>query len=176
MNGGPAEIQNSEGLFIFMTGGSAGIHVLNSKVGEIDPLNYHGTLTFYESSWEGGYEIWGNSAIKIKGSVRMLPTVPIFYQTATMTRTYDVVLRDDLDGSPFSNVNLNLSKNGTNVWSGTTDSEGKVSFDIVFDYNNYEDEWTLSADADHINLSKIISIRISNPLIINLELEDDNIH
>ena len=176
MNGGPAEIQNSEGLFIFMTGGDADIIVLNSNVGEIDPLNYHGTLTFYKSSWEAGYEIWGNSTIKINGSVRMLPTVPIFYQTATMTRTYDVVLRDDLNGSPFSNVNLNLSKNGTNVWNGATDSEGKVSFDIVFDYNNYEDKWILSTVSNTIRLNKAVSIKSSNPLIINLELEDDNIH
>ena len=177
MNGGPAEIQNSEGLFIFMTGGSADVHVLNSNVGEIDPRNYHGTLTFNKSSWEAGYEIWENSAIKINGSVRiLLPSIPIFDLTSTMTRTYDVVLRDDLDGSIFSNVNLTLSKNGTNVWSGITDSEGKVSFDIVFNYNNYEDKWILSTVSNTIRLNKAVSIKSSNPLIINLELEDDNIH
>ena len=34
----------------------------------------------------------------------------------------------------------------------------------------------MSADADHINLNKTVSIFISNPVIINLELEEDSIH
>ena len=116
------------------------------------------------------------SKIKIRGNVRMLPTVPIFDQTSTMTRIYDVILLDDLDGSPFNNVNLTLSKNGGTVWNGTTDAEGKVSFDITFDYDNSEDEWILTTDANHINLNKAFSIFISNPVIINLELEEDGTH
>jgi parallel beta-helix repeat protein len=177
MNGGPAVINDSQGLFIYMTGGDADVLVQNSEVGEIDPRHYTGTLIFDNSSWEGGYEIWENSDIKIRGSVRILqPTLPIFDLTSTMTRTYDVVLRDDLDGSPFDNVNLSLSKDGTAVWNGTTDVEGKVSFDIAFDYDNSKDEWILSTDANHINLNKTVSILISNPIIINLELEEDNTH
>ncbi len=175
MNGGPAVINDSQGLFIYMTGGNADILVQNSEVGEIDPRNYTGTLIYDHSSWEGGYEIWENSHIKIRGSVRILqPTLPIFDLTSTMTRTYDVVLRDDLDGSPFDNVNLSLSKDGAAVWNGTTDAKGKVSFDITFDYDNCKDEWILSADANHINLNKTVSILISNPVIINLELEKDS--
>jgi hypothetical protein len=129
-----------------------------------------------EPIWYGAYEIWQNSSIKIRGSVRMLPTLPIFDETSTLTRTYDVFLLDDLDGSPFNNINLSLSKDGSTVWNGTTDSEGKVSFDIAFDYANSEDGWILSADADHINLNKTVSIFISNPVIINLELEEDSTH
>ncbi|MEN8250129.1 MAG: T9SS type A sorting domain-containing protein [Bacteroidota bacterium] len=176
MEGGPAVIDNSEGLWIYMTGGDADVFVQNSKVGEIDPRNYTGTLIYDHSSWEGAYEIWQNSHIKIRGSVRMLPILPLFDQTATMTRTYDVILHDDLDGSPFNNVNLFLSKNGTAVWNGVTDAEGKASFDITFDYDNSEDGWILSTDANNINLNKTVSIFSSNPIIINLELEKDSIH
>ena len=176
MNGGPAEIINSEGLFIFMTGGDANIIVFNSEVGEIDPRNYTGTLIYENSTWLGGYEIFENSHIKISGSVRMLPTVPIFDQSSTMTRTYDVVLQDDRDVTPFNNINLSLLKNGTAVWTGTTDVEGKISFDITFDYDNAEDKWILTADTNRINLNKAISIFISNPVIINLEKEEDSIH
>ncbi|MDH3650845.1 MAG: hypothetical protein OEQ53_14260 [Saprospiraceae bacterium] len=85
MNGGPAEISLSEGLFIFMTGGNAPITVHQSDVGEIDPRNYSGTLIFENSSWHSGYEIFEDSDIRIEGSVRMLPTVPIFDETSTMT-------------------------------------------------------------------------------------------
>jgi len=83
MNGGPAEIINSEGLFIFMTGGDADIIVFNSEVGEIDPRNYTGTLIYENCTWLGGYEIFDSSHIKITGNVRMLPTVPIFDQSST---------------------------------------------------------------------------------------------
>ena len=176
MTGGPAEIINSEGLFIFMTGGSADILVANSDVGEIDPRNYTGTLIYENSTWHSGYEIFENSHIKIRGSVRMLPTAPIFDQTSTMTRTYDVVLLDDLEGSPFEGINLTLLKDGIVAWNGTTDTEGKVSFDITFDYDNFDDEWILSTDANHIHLNKTISIFISNPVMINLELEEDSTH
>lgn len=173
MNGGPAQIINSQGLFIFMNGGNADIFVANSEVGEIDPRNYTGTLIYENSTWLGGYEIMDTSYIKIRGSVRMLPTVPIFDETSTMTRTYEVYLLDDADESPFANVNLTLSKDGIAVWSGITDAEGKVSFDIAFDYDNSQDEWILSTDASHIKLNKTFSIYISNPVKISLELEED---
>jgi len=172
MEGGPANIIDSEGLFIFMTGGDADIHVFNSEVGEIDPRNYSGTLIFENSTWSGGYEIWDSSKIKIQGSVRMMPTVPIFDQSSTMTRTYDVVLLDDLDESPFDNVNLSLSKNDTVIWNGKTDTDGKATFDITFNYDNFEDEWRLTTDANNIKLNKAFSINTSNPVIINLELEE----
>ncbi len=176
MNGGPAEIFNSEGLFIFMTGGNANILVVNSEVGEIDPRQYTGTLIYENSTWFGGYEIFENSHINIRGSVRMLPTVPIFDETSKLTRTYDIFLLDDANGSPFNNVNLTLSKDGSVVWNGTTDAEGKVSFDITFDNKNFQDEWNLSTDANQIKLNKTFSILISNPVMISLELEEDGTH
>jgi hypothetical protein len=177
MNGGPAVIDNSEGLWIYMTGGDADVFVENSKVGEIDPRHCTGTLSFDHCFWEGGYEIWDNSSFKIRGNVRLGHlSVPIFDLTSTMTRTYDAVLLDDLDATPFADIDLSLMKDGVTVWTGTTDEDGKVSFDITFDYDNYEDEWTLSAPADHINLNKAVSILISNPIMINLELEEGSTH
>jgi parallel beta-helix repeat protein len=172
MEDGPANIIDSEGLFIFMTGGDADVHVFNSEVGEIDPRNYSGTLIFENSTWLGGYEIFDSSSIKIRGSVRMLPTAPLFDQSSTMTRTYDVVLLDDLDESPFDNINLTLSKNGTVIWNGKTNADGKATFDIIFNYDNNGDEWVLTTDANHIKLNKTFSINTSNPVIINLEQEE----
>ena len=173
MNGGPANILNSEGLFIFMTGGDEDILVVDSEVGEIDPRKYNGSLIFENSTWMGGYEIFDSSAIKIKGSVRMLPTVPIFDNTSTMTRSYDVVLLDDMDDTPFVNIPLALSYDESIVWNGTTDTDGKVAFDITFDEDNHLDEWILTAGANHIKLKKGISIKSSNPVIINLEKQED---
>ncbi len=176
MNGGPAVINNSEGLFIYMTGGDADIFVQNSKVGEIDPRNYTGNLIFDNSSWEGGYEIWQNSSIKIKGNVRMLPTVPIFDQTSTMTRSYTARLLHDFEGIPFSNIDLTLSKEGTVIWQGRTNSDGEANFDINYDFFNKKDKWYLSADTSTIILRKSITIYTSNPIITNLELEADSAH
>lgn len=148
------------------------MHVFNSEVGEIDPRKYSGTLIFENYTWLGGYEIWDSSKIKIPGSVRMLPTAPNFDQTSTMTRTYDVVLLNDLDESPFDNVNLTLSKNDAIIWNGKTDADGKATFDITFNYDNAQDEWILTTDANQIKLNKVFSIYTSNPVMINLELEE----
>lgn len=172
MNGGPANIIDSEGLFIFMTGGDADIHVFNSEVGEIDPRKYSGTLIFENSTWLGGYEIWDSSEIKIQGNVRMLPTVPNFDKSSTMTRNFDVVLLDDKDDAPFDNVNLSLSKDGTVIWNGTTDVNGEVDFDITFDADNVEDEWMLTSDENNIEINKAISIFSSSPVMLNLQLEE----
>jgi parallel beta-helix repeat protein len=175
MEGGPAEIINSQGLFIFMTGGDGDIIVFNSEVGEIDPREYTGTLFYENSIWYGGYEIFDNSHITIRGNVRMLPTIPIFDESSTLTRTYDVVLREDRYGIPFRNTSLALKHNGTTVWNGFTDTEGRVTFDITFDSNNANDQWILNADTSIIDLNNIISIYISNPVIINLEQIEDSL-
>jgi parallel beta-helix repeat protein len=173
MNGGPAEITGSEGLFIFMTGGDADIIVHNSEVGEIDPRNYSGTLIYENSTWLGGYEIFDSSHIRITGNVRMIQTIPIFDQSSTLTRTYDVILQDDKSGDPFGHVNLNLVKNDTVVWTGQTDDVGRESFDLTFDLDNFRDEWMLTAGDDQLNLKKAVSIFISNPVVINLDWQED---
>jgi len=176
MNGGPAEIVNSEGIFIFMTGGSSDILVSNSEVGEIDPRNYSGTLIYENSTWICGYEVFENSEIKIRGTVRMLNTVPIFDESSTITRTYDVFLLHDADSSPINNVNLTLSKDENTVWNGTTDASGMVSFEITFDNNNFQDEWILTSYTNQIHFKKRFSIYMSNPVYINLELGEDSVH
>ena len=175
MEGGPAEIINSEGLFIFMTGGSGDILVFNSEVGEIDPRDYTGTLIYENSTWLGGYEIFDNSHIKIIGNVRMLPTVPIFDASSTLTRTYNVVMQDDRDGTPFGNVDLTLRKDNNIIWKGITDMEGKVNFDITFDRDNADQQWILFADTATFAVNKTISILISNPVTINLEQVADSL-
>jgi len=175
MNGGPAEIINSEGLFIFMTGGDAPIIVHQSDVGEIDPRNYTGTLIFENSTWHSGYEIFENSHIKIEGSVRMLPTVPIFDETSSMTRSYDVTILNDLTQEPFANLDLKLLKGNEVEWQGTTDTDGNISFDISFDKQNYDHEWILTTDAPNIDMKKRITIFISNPVVVNLGLQQDTL-
>lgn len=176
MKGGHAELVNSEGLFIFMEGGKEDVIVNNSEVGEIDPRGYTGNLIFENSTWHSGYEIWEESHIHIHGSVRMLPTVPIFDSTSTMTRSFEIYLKNDKDGSAFPGVDLILKLDTLTVWSGTTDEEGRVDLGITFDINNVTKKWSLLAADTTIRLKKGIGIENSNPVYINLEPEYDGIH
>jgi hypothetical protein len=176
LNGGPAELTNSEGLWINMMGGDSDIIVYNSDVCEIDPWTYSGNLIFENSTWHSGYEIWVNSDINIRGSVRMLPSVPIFDSTSVLTRFYDVFLLHDSDGSPFSNIEMTLSKDNEQVWTGTTNADGKVELNIAFDFENFNDKWVLNTNDTAILLTKTLSIYNSNPVMINLEAMEDDIH
>ena len=176
MKGGYAELVNSEGLFIFMEGGIGDIIVNNSDVGEIDPRGYRGNLIFENSTWHSGYEIWEESHINVRGSVRMLPTVPIFDSTSTMTRSFEIYLRNDMDGSAFSDVDLLLKLDSVTVWSGTTDEDGWVHLDITFDINNVSKSWYLMAVDTVFRIEKYIGIQNSNPVYVNLEPETDGVH
>ena len=176
MKGGYAELLNSEGLFIFMEGGNGDIIVNNSEVCEIDPRGYTGNLIFENSTWHSGYEIWEESHLNVSGSVRMLPTVPIFDSTSTMTRSFEIYLRNDMDGSAFSDVDLLLKLDTLTVWSGTTNEDGRVDLSITFDINNVLKSWFLMAVDTTIRIGKSIGIQNSNPVYINLEPETDGVH
>jgi hypothetical protein len=176
MKGGHADLVNSEGLFIFMDGGKGDVIVNNSEVGEIDPRGYTGNLIFENSTWHSGYEIWEDSHIHIHGSVRMLPTVPIFDSTSTMIRSFEIYLRNDRDGTAFSDVDLILKLDTLTVWMGTTDEEGRVDLSITFDINNASRKWSLLTTDTSIRLNKSIGIQNSNPIYINLEPESDGKH
>jgi parallel beta-helix repeat protein len=176
MKGGYAEFINSEGLWISMMGGNADIIVHNSDVGEIDPFGYSGSLIFENSTWHSGYELWERTHINIRGTVRMLPTVPIFDSTSQMTRFYDLFVYSDEESAPFINMEMQLLKDGEVVWSGTTDMQGKVELSITYNKENSSDKWVLQTSDSTVFLNKSISIFDSNPLIINLEAIDGGIH
>lgn len=176
LNGQPSTIINSEGLFIFMTGGNEIVSVFNSYLNEIDPRKYSGTLFLDNSSWCCGYEVFDSSAIFVEGSVRMLRTLPIFDATSRMTRHYDVHLLRDADGSPWPGLELELTKDDNTIWSGITDSNGDVNFNITFDDSTFDENWILSCTDSLINLNKKINIEITNPVMISLELEEDHAH
>ncbi|MDH3650844.1 MAG: right-handed parallel beta-helix repeat-containing protein [Saprospiraceae bacterium] len=61
------------------------------------------------------------------------------------------------------------------VWQGTTDSQGRASFDIKFRKQNFTDEWILTTNAADIKMRKRINIFISNPVHINLGKEHDSL-
>lgn len=176
LNGGGATIHDSRGVWLWMNGGSGNINIINSHINEIDPREYSGTMIMDNASWCCGYEIFDSTDMYVEGSVRMLKTVPIFDSTSRLTRHYDVFLLKDADGSAWPDVELVLSKDGIPIWGGTTDVEGRIGFDITFDYDNYQDNWVLSSPDTTINLNKTFSILMSNPVKISLELAEDGVH
>jgi parallel beta-helix repeat protein len=106
----------------------------------------------------------------------MLPSVPIFDSTSVMTRYFDIYLKHDTEGTPFTNIDVRLLKDNELVWYGTTDEDGKVALNIDFNIDNFDEKWILTTNNDKINLEKTISIYISNPVMINLEPLPDGIH
>jgi hypothetical protein len=176
LHGGEATIHDSRGVWLWMNGGSGNINVINSHINEIDPRQYSGAMIMDNASWCCGYEIFESTDMYVEGSVRMLKTVPLFDSTSRLTRRYDVFLLKDSVGSAWPDVELVLSKDGIPIWGGITDAEGRVGFDIAFDYDNYQDNWFISSPDPTINLNKTFSILMSNPVKISLELAEDGVH
>lgn len=172
---GETVIEDSKGIWLWPVGGKNTI-VTNTAINEFDPRNYTGTVIMSNASMTDGFEIFENSNFRMEGSVRMLAIGPVFSADSRMTRTYEVVLINGSDGTALAGVDLVLTKDGVEVWSGVTDTHGKVHFDITFDISNYLDNWILSTPDTIIRLNTAISIFSSTPVTINLERAPDGIH
>lgn len=83
---------------------------------------------------------------------------------STITREFPVLVQD-ASGSSLPDVNLELySPQGELIWSGTSDAQGKATFEITFDDSNYQDTWTLVGP--ELDISKEVKFLIDTPIKI----------
>jgi hypothetical protein len=106
-----------------------------------------------------------NSIFRLEGTVNFIEEeMHGNWQNSTITREFPVLVQDS-SGSPLPNVDLELySPQGDLLWSGKSDSEGKASFEIVFDDNNYDKTWTLKAPA--LGVEKEVRFLTDTPIVV----------
>ena len=167
----PATLTNCEGLFIFMTGGTAPVKVINSEVYEIDPRRYTGIMEFEHSIFGGGYEVFDSSHIYFVGSMRAMRPLAILDPTSRITRIHEFNVKFDSDGKPFPPFPMRLLKDSQEIWQGIADSTGKFEIEITYDLNNFQDEYILESLEPIVSIRKAFGIDASNPITINLKKE-----
>jgi hypothetical protein len=127
-------VRDSDAFWTFIYGDSI-LTLINTHMNEFDPRNFHGQVIFKNSRWDTAAEIIQNNDFTIKGSLKIGKIGGFSWEDSKVTRVYDVI------GKP--NTELILEKEGTTVWQGKTDEDGKVSFSIKFDDTHFSDFWKL---------------------------------
>ena len=143
-------IRDSGALFIII-GGNSNLTLVNATLNEFQPRDFHGTISFEGARWTLYSGITYNNDFVMRGSVEAIwgPGNPrwqdaVAWLNSNVTRFYEVNGRQ--------NVNLTLKENGTDVWTGRTDSEGKAEFSIRFTDANSRNIWSLSDGIRTINV------------------------
>ena len=113
-----------------------------------------------------------NLAINFQGTtsnqtIKLLTSTPIIYiPSGSINRQYSVeTTKDSSQNFPLASLSL-FDKNGTQVWSGQTDSQGKVVFNIQLSASNMGDSWKLHLDMNGKTTQK--TINIMTPTTINI--------
>jgi parallel beta-helix repeat protein len=175
-----AIFEDSWGIWLLLSG-NKDVYLRNTQINEIDPSievispPYTGTIHMENAIWRGGYEIWSGTNMRMVGSVRTR-NEPIFFENARMARSYEIFLLDDATQDPMNGVSLALKKDGVSVWTGTTNHNGMIDFDILFTHENYQDFWILESLDPQIDLQWNISVKASNPIKISLQSVDNGIY
>ena len=122
--------------------------ITGSDLGDLVLNGYYGTVDFDNSAV---VDLWNsrNSISHIKGTVSFSKKQPFAeegpWHNSSITREFPVLVQDR-SGSPLPKTILNLySPDGSLIWTGITDAEGKAVFELIFDDNNYEAQWALKA-------------------------------
>ena len=168
----PATLSDCEGLFIFMTGGTAPVNVINSEVYEIDPRKYRGTMIFDHSIFGGGYEVFDSSHIFLVGSIRARNPMAILDPTSKITRIHEFNILFDSDGTPFPPFPMRIIQDSQLIWEGVADLTGKVEIEITYDLTNYQDDWIIESTEPTVSLHKRFGLNATNPITINLRKEE----
>ena len=135
--------------------------VIDSTIDALTCIDYDGSPLTFENSQLRGF-LASYARLNILGTFVFDGNVTM--ESAQVTRNYPVIV-NDVSGSSLSDIDLALySSDGTPVWSGKSDPEGKAEFDILFTDANYEDVWTLNAASFNITLD--VDFRTDTPIVI----------
>ena len=141
--------------------------ITESDLGDLVLNGYYGTVDFDNSVVE---DLWNsrNSISHIKGSVSFSQKQPFAeegpWYNSSITREFPVLVQDG-SGSPSPKTVLNLySPDDTVIWTGITDAEGKAVFELIFDDNDYEAQWTLKAPS--LEATVTVGLLTDTPILI----------
>ena len=107
--------------------------------------------------------------VVIEGNISFTQDAEIknWYSPSIARRIYPVLLTD-INGNTISGASLSLySKDDVLLWSGQADNQGKASFEIEFNDDNYSDSWRLVIEYDGNSINKEIKFLSSTPIGLN---------
>ncbi len=143
--------------------------ITGSDLGDLVLNRYYGTVDFDNSVVE---DLWNsrNSISHIKGTVSFSKKQPFAeegpWYNSSITREFPVLVKD-ASGSPLPKTILNLySPDGSLIWTGMTDAEGKAVFEITFDDNNSEAQWALKAPA--LGATITVGLLTDTPILVQV--------
>jgi len=160
------------------------INVSNSsierlRIGGESEFSSHGILTFYNVSIKS-VDAPINSFYNIFGTVsfeeQQVNTDFSPWLNSILFRDFPILILDS-SGLPMKNVYLELhSSNDELIWSGSTDNDGKTSFDLSFNYENFYDTLILTSDCDtekprdirFLTYTTIVIAPPNNPIIYGI--------
>jgi len=135
----------------------------NTETDDLRFDQFTGNITFHNTivkSWISAYN--GTDAI-MRGDLT-LHTASASFDSARIQRFYNVFVQDS-NGAPLPYIPLRLYDfDGMEVWRGETDNEGKASFSIVFNDDNYTKRWTLKAPT--LGIEREVRFLTDTPILI----------
>ena len=145
-------VRDSEGLHIIISDNSK-LTFINAIINEFNPNNFHGEVTFENStcvnpliiigSLEKVIPITGNNDFVIRGNCKIDPNfIPwTRWEDSNVTKFYDVLSENK--------TKLILEKDGEIIWSGETNENGEAEFSIGVNDTTFMDKWILKDDFNH---------------------------
>ena len=145
--------------------GNSHAYVVTSTINGPHADYFSGSLGFDGAILDGHIRVL-HSNLFIYGDVSFKDSGHIFWYEGTITREYSMVVKDAY-GNLVSDADLTLrSKDGTQVWSGTTDSQGGTSFNLTFADNNYTDTLRLEAVKGDLFATQDVSLFSDTPVVL----------
>lgn len=135
--------------------------VINSNIGWFFCGDYEGGPITFEGVSINRFSIQ-YASLEMIGTVTFADSAAS-WESATVTRTYPVIVRDALE-SPVPSVDLELACPDGQVWSGKTDSDGKATFEIVFDDDNFT--MMCSLNAPSLSVQREVRLLTDTPIVI----------
>jgi hypothetical protein len=142
--------------------------VSNSMIGLLMFYYSNATLAF-DNTTIRDVSVYLPSNSIIEGNITFTYDASVIYWLdSTIKRIYPVYLTDR-NGEPTSFARLYLySKNNDLIWSGLTSHEGRSSFEVEFNDDNYIDTWRLVIEYSGESINKEIKFLSSTPILATL--------
>ncbi len=84
----------------------------------------------------------------------------------TVEREYPVFVLDE-NGAPVLGAQVSLSSDDSQLWSGATDENGRVSFNLKFGKDNYLENFVLQATVDNEDVQQEVGFLTSTPVLLS---------
>lgn len=82
-------VENSEGIWLWPIG-TGTWKLIQSRMNELDPRRFVGTLIFDNSIWANTGEIFENTDMKIEGTAKFTEKLDLFFADSMVTREYPI--------------------------------------------------------------------------------------